>query len=212
MQSAYSSPSVPNRDPLFVASRKLKARFASLILVPGTALYMYICLFVFCLAVVFFAEGEQRDTFGWNVMVTAIFIFGGSGVIRVAGAKRAVYKAVMKDNGDALPTPDRAFTGGIDQVLFRLLFALIVMLTTVSSIVVMLLIILGDWSSVFRMSVLLIPCSILCRVAWSHYVQSLLNNHSAGLFSMYREMETKVKRKFDELKSRNLKDSTALSH
>lgn len=191
-----------NQEALTQARRKLQARVISLILVPGTRVYFYIWVFLICLAVVFFAEGEERNTFGWNLMITIIMAFGSGGVIRVAGARRAVYKAVLQGKGDLVQTPERIFSGGVSSILFRFGFALTAMLTTLSSIVIMFLIILGDWGGVKKMSVPVVLGALICWLAWSYYVQCLLADQPASIGAMRRWLGDQVKHKFSEVKSK----------
>lgn len=188
------------QEPLTQARRKLQARMTSLILVPGTRLYFYIWVFLICLAVVFFAEGEGRNTLGWNLMIMIIMAFGSSGVIRVAGARRAVYMAVLQGKGNLVQVPERFFSGGLNPILFRFVFALIAMLTTVSSIVIMFLIILGDWGSAWRMFVLVVLSALICWQAWSYYVSCLLADQPASIGAMGGWLKDQVKHKFGGIK------------
>ena len=69
-----TEPNSVKENPLIEARRKLQARAASIILVPRASLYLHVLIFLGCLVLVFFPDGEARDSIIWNLVIMIFMI------------------------------------------------------------------------------------------------------------------------------------------
>lgn len=156
--------------------RKLQARITSIVVTPGTALYLYALDFLGCLAVVIFSENPARDTVVWNLMIMVFMALGASGVIRIAGARAAIYKKILHGSGASIQTAPYGLLGGrMEQVGLRLVFAFVAIFVSTFSIVALLLAILGEWQRFALVAMVIVPLAYICWRAWLQYVKSLFS-------------------------------------
>lgn len=175
-------------NPLLEARRKLQARAASIILVPRAPLYLHVLIFLGCLVLVFFPDGEARDSIIWNLVIMIFMIIGASGVIRIAGARAAIYTKILQDSGTPIPaTPLGFFEGRNDQLLLRIVFSFVAIFVATFSIVVLLLAVLSEWLRVTWVVIVVIPFAYMCWRAWRQYVKSLLLEHQRSLPQLLNE-------------------------
>ena len=156
--------------------RKLQARITSIVVTPGTALYLYALDFLGCLAVVIFSENPARDSVVWNLMIMVFMALGASGVIRIAGARVAIYQKVLQGSGASIQTAPYGLLGGrMEQIGLRLLFAFVAIFVSTYSIVALLLAILGEWLKFVLVVMVIAPLAYICWRAWLQYVKSLFS-------------------------------------
>lgn len=156
--------------------RKLQARTASIVVIPGTALYLYALNFLGCLAVVLFSEDRARNTVAWNLVIMAFMALGASGVIRIAGARAAMYQKVLQGSGTSIQTtPHGLFGGRMEQIELRILFAVVAIFVSTFSIVALLLAILGEYLKFALVAMVIVLPAYICWRAWQQYVSSLLS-------------------------------------
>lgn len=156
--------------------RKLQARAASIVVIPGTALYLYALVFLGCLAAVIFSESPARSTVVWNFMIMVFMALGASGVIRIAGARAAIHQKVLEGSGTSIQTAPHGLLGGrMEQIGLRFVFAFVAVFVSTYSIVALLLAILGEWLKFVLLALVIVPLAYICWRAWQQYVVSLLS-------------------------------------
>ena len=172
-QTLFSS---AEKSSLRETRRKLQARTASIVVIPGVALYLYALNFLGCLAAVIFFEDRARSTVAWNLMIMAFMALGASGVIRIAGARAAIYQKVLQGSGASIQTaPQGLFGGRMEQIGLRILFAFVAIFVSTFLIVALLLVILGEYLKVALVALVIVPLAYICWRAWQQYVASLLS-------------------------------------
>ncbi len=139
--------------------RKLQARITSIVVTPGTALYLYALVFLGCLAAVFFSEHRANG----HLVIMFFMALGASGVIRIAGARAAIYQKVLEGSGASIQTAPHGLLGGRkEQVGLRLVFAFVAIFVSTYSIVALLLAILGEWLKFVLVVMVMSVSSCLC--------------------------------------------------
>lgn len=175
--------------------RKLQARIASIVVIPGTALYLYALVFLGCLAVVIFSESPARSTGVWNFMIMAFMAVGASGVIRIAGARAAIYQKVLEGSGASIQTAPHGLLGGRkEQIGLRFVFAFVAIFVSTYSIVALLLAILGEWLKFVLVVMVIAPLAYICWRAWLQYIKSLFSEQQ-------RTQKQILNEEIDELRS-----------
>ena len=164
--------------PLLESRKKLQARIASLILVPGNSLYLYAVIFLVCLIAVFFSQDPGRVTLLWNLTVLVTMTVGVSGVIRVAGARQAVYEKVLQGHETTIQTkPQKLLEGPFKEFVCRITFALIVIITIMSLILLLFSVGLGDWQRTIGLMLLAVLGAIVSQRGWRLYVGFLISDN-----------------------------------
>ena len=109
-------------------------------------------------------------------MIMVFMALGASGVIRIAGARVAIYQKVLQGSGASIQTAPYGLLGGrMEQIGLRLLFAFVAIFVSTYSIVALLLAILGEWLKFVLVVMVIAPLAYICWRAWLQYFKSLFS-------------------------------------